>query len=41
MPAALPADYALAVFALMSAVISALWLRIPNPMHSGPAGGIV
>jgi hypothetical protein len=34
----LPTDYALAVFALMSAVISALWLRIPNPMRQGIAG---
>ena len=25
--------YALAGFALMSAVISALWLRIPNPLR--------
>jgi hypothetical protein len=25
--------YVLAAFALMSAVISALWLRIPNPLR--------
>ena len=26
-------NYALSAFALMSAVISALWLRIPNPVR--------
>jgi hypothetical protein len=30
--------YALAGFALMSAVISALWLRIPNPVRQEMAG---
>jgi MFS transporter, ACS family, tartrate transporter len=30
--------YALAGFALISAVISALWLRIPNPLRQEMAG---
>jgi hypothetical protein len=38
-PAALPGSlYALAGFALMSAVISAVWLRIFNPLRHEMAG---